>query len=285
MRPWVNVPFLEAPQEAPTTPAEATPAPAGPPRVFLALPTYNAWVIGYALTGLLLASNRAHIHLKLGKGSLLANTFNRLLCMARNSKKECPWTHWAMHHADISAAESWLDTMLAEMERVKADVLSAVVAIKDNRRITSTGTVESSGNIRRLTLKEVHRLPETFSAADLPTIGIHTELVVNTGLLLVRFDQPWADDFCFNVADGIGRNPDGTQRPLILPEDWGFSRWVNDRKLRLFATRKVFVQHWDGDTAWDNGLHPEGWDHDLGDDPAHYDEVRAVREAEAKACG
>ncbi len=281
MRPWVSVPFLEATAEAPAAPIPA-PVPAGPPRVFIALPSYNGWIVGYALTGLLLASNRAFLHLKLGKGSLLANVFNRLLCMARNSRVECPWTHWALHHADLSAPEGWLDVMLDEMERTGADVLSVVVPIKDGRRLTSTGTVQASGEIRRLTLKECYRLPETFSAADLPAIGIHTPLVVNTGLLLVRFDRPWVEEFHFNVGDAIQKKPDGTCRPLVLPEDWGFSDWANRRGLKVFATRKVLVQHWDGDTAWDNGPHPdEGWDYDLGDDPAKEEEVRAARKAAA----
>ncbi len=276
MRQWTEVPFREQHAEP-----RAIALPPGQARVFVALPTYNGYHKSQALMGLLMPSVKANIHYEIGFGSLLATNFNHLLVGARNSQKEAGWTDWAMHHADVSVPPLWLDAMVDEKRRVGADVLSAVIAIKDERRLTSTGVVEANGTIRRLTLKEVHRLPETFSAADTTAAGIVGELVVNTGLLLVDFTQPWARDFCFSLADSIATDPDGTQRPLSLPEDWNFSHWCNEKGLRLFATRKLLVQHWDGGTCWDNGPHPdEGWDTDLGDDPSRYGDVRKAREKE-----
>lgn len=279
MRDWVSVPFQEA-KLAPETNGNVLAPAAGPPRVFIALPTYNGYHKSQSLFGLMLASERAQICYELGNASLLDTNFNNLVCKGRNSRGECPWTHWGMHHADISAPPFWLDTMLGEMARVGADVLSAVVAIKDARRTTSTGTIEQNGSIRRLTLKEIHKLPETFSAADLPIIGIHTPLVVNTGLLLLRFTEPWADEFQFNIGSGILKKPNGKFSTVMMPEDWNFSHWCNLKGLRLFATRKVFVQHWDGGVAWDNGVHEDGWETDLGDDPDLYEEIIAARRAE-----
>lgn len=278
--------MLVLPIQSPSSlaPALAANGPPGkpprPPAVFVALPTYNGWHKSQAITGLLLATSRAHLHYELGFGSLLATNFNQLLCTARNSRPQCPWSHFAMHHADLSAPEGWLDTLLDEMDRVGADVLSAVVAIKDERRLSSSGAVQGDGSIRRLTLKEVHRLPETFSAADLPSVGVSGSLVVNTGLFLCRFNEPWADEFHFHIGDGIQKKPNGMCRPVVAPEDWNWSHWCNQRGLKIFATRKLFIQHWDGGTAWDNGTHSDGWDYDLGDDPDRYDEVRAAREAE-----
>jgi hypothetical protein len=285
MRDWVSVPFALAPARPGVT---APPALAAflteLPRekaVFVALPTYNGWLKAQALRGLILAAAGVRFTYELGFGSLLTTNFNRLLCMARNTRPACPWTHFAMHHADVSADPGWLDTLVAEMDRVGADVLSAVIAIKDDRRLTSTGTVCADGSVRRLALKEVYRLPETFSAQDLPRLGIRAPLVVNTGLFVCDFTKSWADEFVFRQADDVVRLPDGTFRPLNLPEDWGFSGWCNQRGLRVFATRKVPVVHWNGDTPWDNGPHEDGWDTDLGDDPGKYDEVRAARALEA----
>ncbi len=279
MRDWVDVPFREQHAEPKAIPQ----APPGQPHVFVGLPSYDGWHKSQALVGLMLPSMRARLHYELGFGSLLARTFNDLLCKGRNSRAQCPWTHWALHHADISVGEMWLDVLIAEMARTGADILSAVVAIKDDRGLTSTGTIQGDGSIRRLTRKECARLPETFSAADLPALGIHTELVVNTGLLLIDFTKPWSDEFHFNVGDGIRKNADGTFGALVLPEDWNFSHWANGRGLKVFATRKLHVQHWDGGQPYGSEPGAGDWETDLGDDPSRYEEVRAARAKEGVA--
>lgn len=280
MRDWVGVPFTD--QKAPEAPA-AAPPPADRPTVFIALPTHDGYHKSEAVLSMLVASRKAVIHPEIGKASLLDTNFNRLLCIARNNRKHVPWTHWCMMHNDIAPEALWLDILLGEMARTGADVLSAVVAIKDERRLTSTGTVQADGSIRRLTLKECHRLPETFCAADLPAIGIHTSLVVNTGLLLLDFTKPWADEFAFSSGAGIVRGPEGDWQTIMIPEDWNFSHWANQKGLKVYATRKVHVDHWDGGARWDNAKHEDGWETDLGDNPAMYEEVLAARKAEVAA--
>ncbi len=294
MRKWTEVPFEEHHAEPKALPqalaseaaafmrlqTAALSVPPQPPRVFVALPSYNGFIKAQALLGLLLPSATCFLHYELGFGSLLATNFNHLLCKARNSRAEGKWTDFGMHHADISAPPGWLDVMTSEKRRVGADILSVVVPIKDERRLTSTGTVQEGGHIRRLTLKEVHQLPETFCAADLAQLGIHTPMVVNTGLMLVDFTQPWSDEWHFSIGDAIQRQPDGTFSPACLPEDWNFSSWANARGLKVYATRKVPVQHWDGGACWDNGKHLDGWESDLGDDPSAYGAVRAERARE-----
>lgn len=280
MSEWVNVPFVDG-----TAATMLPPVPSdGRPRVFIAVPSYNGWVRMESFDGLMLATQSARSYIRFVKGSLLANTFNRLYATAWNSRKLVPWTHWALHHADIQAPEGWLDMMLAEMDRVGADILSCAVAIKDDRKLSSTGTVEASGNVRRLTLREVHRLPETFSAADLPTLGIHTPLVVNTGLLLVRMDRPWSRKVCFRIGDGMREDASGDIHPVGLPEDWGFSVWANELQLRVFCTRKIVVHH-HGEASYSNEepKEGEGWEKDLGDNPAERDAVQLAEGGQA--CG
>ncbi len=279
MRKWTEVPFEEHHAEPKALPPKLA-ALAQSPRVFVALPSYNGFIKAQALLGLLLPSATCFLHYELGFGSLLATNFNHLLCKARNSRAEGKWTDFGMHHADISAPPGWLDVMVEEKRRTSADILSVVVPIKDERRLTSTGTVQEGGHIRRLTLKEVHQLPETFCAADLAQLGIHTPMVVNTGLMLVDFTQPWSDEWHFSIGDAIQKQPDGTFSPACLPEDWNFSSWANSRGLKVYATRKVPVGHWDGGACWDNGKHEDGWETDLGDDPSAYGAVRAERAKE-----
>lgn len=282
---WTEVPF-EAPAAAPANPP-ASPPPSTPQvteqaRVFIAVPTYNGWVRMEAFRGLMLATSNSRIYHQFNKASLLANGFNRLYATAWNTRRLMPWSHWCLHHADIEAPEFFLDVMLEEMDRVGADVLSCAVAIKDGRALSSTGTVQANGNIRRLTLKEVHRLPETFSAADLPAIGIDTPLVVNTGLMLVRMDRPWSKKVCFRIGDAMREDDNGDLHPIGLPEDWGFSVWANEQGLRLFCTRKLLIRH-HGEWSWSNECPADGWETDLGDEPERYEDMEAARATEAQA--
>jgi hypothetical protein len=206
-----------------------------------------------ALAGLFGASTSARVKLTASYGSLLANNFNRLWCEALNTRAERGWTHFAMHHADVSAEPRWLDTLLAEMDRVAADVLSVVIPLKDERGLTSTA-VRTPGrdDFRRLTLREVMALPPTFAAAD---VALDKVLLVNTGLWLCRFTAPWVEGVCFEVRDRIYQDEAGRFRAAVLPEDWNFALWCADHGLKVFATRAVKVTHRGGqdygnDTAW-----------------------------------
>lgn len=272
MTAWTEVPFEAAASLAPPAALPRLDMPNGKrgrgeqsqASVFVGIPTYNGWLKAQALDGILLASERHRLHYKPGYGSLLAMNFNALWCRALNSRRREPWTHFAMLHADIAPPPGWLDTLLTEMARVEADVLSCCVAIKDDRRLTSTGVIGPDGNIRRLTVKEIHRLPQTFSAADLPAIGLSGPLVVNTGLWVCDFSKPWVEEVCFNVGDAIRREANGDYRPVIAPEDWKFSDWCNRRGLKVCATTAVRPRHYgEGEYTVEPG--ECGWDTDLGD--------------------
>jgi Protein of unknown function (DUF3431) len=238
--------------------------PQAPPRthkVFVAVPHYDQ-LAPQALNGLMLCTDKHNYHIRCGGGSLLAMGFNALWCAALNSRAEHGWTHFSMHHSDLEAPPGWLDVLLDEMDRVGADLLSVCVPIKDQRGLTSTGWQDpETGAVNRLTMAEVMKLPETFSAADLGK----ERLMVNTGLFVCDFTKPWAEEHSFKILDTITRGPDGRFRPRTLPEDWGFSAWLADRGLRVFATRKVPVVHY-GKTGFRNDSAWGEWQTDLGDD-------------------
>ncbi|MBY0513078.1 MAG: hypothetical protein K2P78_04105 [Gemmataceae bacterium] len=230
--------------------------------VFLALP-HNGVLSPEAVPGLSAPMARGALCRAMVKGSVLTRVFNELWCHALNARSESRLTHFAMHHSDIAAPPGWLDALVDEAERVGADVLSAVVPLKDPRGLTSTAVLAPGGGVRRLTLTEVRQLPPTFSAADIDSGGGLT-LLVNTGLWVCRFTEPWVEEVAFSNVDWIARGPAGEFRPVSLSEDWNFSRWAAGRMLRVFATSKVPVTHYGHHGFMSHG--PAGeWESDRGE--------------------
>jgi hypothetical protein len=250
--------------------AEAPLQPAPPPEpgvasVFLAMPHYDS-LAPEAHDSVSQATARHRVYYARRGCSLLAHGFNSLLCAALNRRAELRLTHWYLHHADIGAEPGHLDIMVEEMRRTGADVLSAVVPIKDSRGLTSTGwrDPECKGPVRRFTMREIHALPETFDAAAAGRPDDY--LMVNTGLLLLDFTRPWVEEICFTIRDAIVKGPDGQYYANTWPEDWAFSHWAQGRGLRVFATRKVKVRHV-GRMAYVNDAVWGEWDTDRGDRP------------------
>jgi len=230
--------------------------------IFVAVPHYGA-LVPDALVSLTQASQRHRITLTTNGASLLAHNFNCLWCTALNQRKQRDLTHFAMHHADVAADPGWIDTMLAEMERVGADVISAVIPIKDGRGLTSTGLQDPETlHIRRLTMKEAFDLPATFDAAAAGSPQHH--LMVNTGLWVCRFTEPWIEEAHFEIRDAIVKNCRGRFQANVLSEDWNFSGWCARRGLRVFATRLVAVAH-HGQATFRNDSPWGEWLTDVGD--------------------
>lgn len=229
--------------------------------VIVGLPVYDQ-LAPQALTGLILATQKHAYTLRVETGSLLALMFNRLWAGALNGRKTGV-THFAMHHADIEAPPGWLDTLIDEMQRVEADVLSVVVPIKDGRGVSSTGYQNPKTRvINRFTMREIAGFPRTFNAAD--TGHADDWLVVNTGLWVCDFTRPWVEEVCFSIIDAIVKDADGGFTAKCLPEDWNFSGWCARNGLKVFATTKVAVGHhgrasYRNDSAWGD------WQTDQGD--------------------
>lgn len=210
-------------------------------KVFLGIPTYNGQV-REELPGVILMASLSGLIDKLRVQGLSATTynFNQLYAKALNSRKD-GITHFCMLHADITPENSFVDKLLELMEKHEADVMSAIVPIKDSRGLTSTALYESvkgsdpNFRPRRLTMHEVYNnYPPTFT---------DEKLLVNTGCMLVDIRKPWAEKVCFKFFDNIiERN--GTFVPVFTPEDWLFSKEARALGAKLFATREVKVTHY-----------------------------------------
>ena len=230
---------------------------------FLGMPRHHGAESG-ALRGIYHHAAKAGPNRKLVlaefQASLLAFAFNSLWHQATAAAPQHGITHFAMLHADIEPMPWWVDVLHEEMDRTGADILSAVVPIKSHEGVTSTaiGDAEDEwAQPRRLTMREVMQLPETFDAADVASVlgdeGEATNprpLLVNTGCWLARRGDWWSD-VCFTIRDRVATAPDGRPMPQVIPEDWGFSRWAWQRGLKVMATRKVQLQHV-GPWAWAN---------------------------------
>lgn len=201
----------------------------------IAIPSYDGSVDLKTITAVTLASENYTPNLITQRSSALGNCFNRLWAAALNARTQgMPITHFAMLHADIAPEEGWLDKMLAIMETTGADVLSAIVPIKSNDGLTSTALdTGTEWRVHRFTMKQVYKMEPTFT---------HPKLLLNTGLMLVDFRKPWIEKIHFTIRDGMVKE-NGVFRPVMMSEDWGFSRDAVRLGAKLFATREVKVEH------------------------------------------
>ncbi len=222
--------------------------------VFLCCPTAGQMRRETAVS-CMTASRRVRLEFSTRGTSLLALNFNLAWCEALNRREELGLTHFAMIHSDVAAEPLWLDKLLDEQKRVKADVLSVVLPLKDGRGLTSTGVCdERTAQVTRITMRELQDLPETFGVEDVGN-GLGRVLAVNTGLWVCDFTRDWVESVSFQVQDTIVKTTDGIYQPRNLPEDWGFSIKCHGAFLRVMATRAVKATHF-GTKGFRND---EGW--------------------------
>jgi predicted O-methyltransferase YrrM len=250
------------------------PRPATDMRIVLGMPGYGELTAG-ASRGLWRASRAPEADVAAGspgivtvyqEGSLLAANFNALWCVALNLART-GWRpdYFAMIHADVEPEDWWLDALVAELEARDLDVLGVAVPIKDGKGLTSIALDRPDGDpwrpLARLTMREVFRLPETFTSAD-----VGHPLLLNTGLWACRFDESWARKVHFTINDRIVVGPGGEYRAQCEPEDWRFSRLLHEigrpgsptagrPPLRIGCTRKVRLTHrgphqWPNQAVW-----------------------------------
>lgn len=209
-------------------------------RVFLALPAYGAVEREHAIAVAETMRRAKGVYVDSRGSSLLARCFNELWCEALNKRQELKLTHFVMLHSDIEPTDpNWLTLLMDEMDNVNADVLSAVSPIKDSRRITSTAVLEGH-DLDRLSEEQLAELPTTFSEAMFPG----KTLLINTGLMAVRFDQPWVEKCWFEIRDEIYQREDGIFEPRGMSEDWNFSLMAKHFKRRVFATQRIGLKHY-----------------------------------------
>ena len=172
--------------------------------------------------------------------------FNNLWASALNLAEAGQATHFAMLHCDIAAEEGWLDILAEELERFDADMISAIVPLKDARGVTSSGIADPADRwhpLRRFTMCECFRLPETFSAADAGHKGaclLHNDGCWMADLRQEKFRREYPDGRLvadFQFPREIFRDPaDGKFHVRAESEDWFFSR-------RLFEPRRKELSH------------------------------------------
>lgn len=230
------------------------------PKVFLACPYYGQVEFGMAQAAYQ-ATATAEVHLYPSQDSRLPHNFNRLWCAALNTRATEHWTHFAMLHSDVVPPAGWLDVLLAEQQALGVQLVAAVVPIKDDRGLTSTGLFDQHKGVIRLSMQEVFDLPETFEQAD---ICCQTEmpLVVNTGCWVCDFTQSWVEKVAFRFVDEIVQ-VDGRFEARTMSEDWHFSLQLAALGVSIAATRKMALAHvgpqeWRNDHAWGSVSHDPG---------------------------
>lgn len=223
--------------------------------ILLAMPMYGGLTHAGALrAGLVQASEQHSVQLAQPVGSLLPKTFNMAWCAGLELAEAGEIELFAMLHDDVMPEAGWLDKLVAELDRTGADVLSCVVPIKDQRGITSTAIAAADPADewhceKRLSMHEVMRLPETFTAAD---CGYpRRALLVNTGCWVCRIRDPrfrqtnpnGSLSFCFRFQSRVLRRRDGQYEIQNISEDWDFSRWLYRHGFDVRATRVVSLEH------------------------------------------
>lgn len=206
--------------------------------------------------------HRVALRISRMRRSLLASCFNALVAQCLNTGG---YDFFAMLHADLVPDAGWLSVMTREMCAHDLDVLHAVAPIKNHEGLTSTGIAhgeEPWQRVRRLTMREVHDLPTTFTIQHVrERIDADARwLLPNTGCLLVRTRV--LEDFPgFQISDRLVREFDGRWRDQCLPEDWNFGLWCGVMRIAIGGTRAVRLAHY-GRHAWPNDQ-VWGLEHDL----------------------
>jgi len=220
--------------------------------VLVSIPTYLDMLNAQLIHPIIRASDRKDIAYDISRCDTSANAhgMNRLWIDALERAERGEITHFMMLHSDIVPEFNWLSKMMTIMERTGADVLSAVVPIKDSQGFTSTALdqpvsdVDPYWRVRRLTMREVYKMEPTFTDPN---------LLLNDGLMLVNLANrsvKW-DEVFFQFEDRIIRHH-GKRTAVCMPEDWNFSRKCRTAGAKLWATREVALNHM-GPAAYPNG--------------------------------
>lgn len=227
------------------------------------------------------SQERAILH-RLQQTSLLASACNNLWADALNRRTQENLKWFVMVHADVVPEPMFADKLIAIAEKYDADLVSAVIPIKDDNGLTSTAISGPDHFTRytRLTTKQVNHpfFPETFDAVmacdalfnRLPDelkipksqpVYLSSNLLVNTGCMVARLDREWCAHSFFTINDRIIVQPGGRFAAEVEPEDWFFSRTVAELGGKVMATRTVRVEHLGGipyrsDRAWGKNVDP-----------------------------
>lgn len=202
--------------------------------ILIGLPTYDGTSHSRIHIVRLLKNAPCELQFLEMRTSVLPYNFNILWTATLNHRPR--FTDFLLWHADVlPQGEQWLSVLLSERDRVKADVISAVIPIKNEQGMTSTARDTDFWNPDRYSLAEVNAMTEpTWTTPD---------LLLNTGLMLVDFTKPWVEQVHFQFHDRIVKDEDGKFKAQFAPEDWDFSRQCHTLGLSVYATKAVPVLH------------------------------------------
>lgn len=227
------------------------------PRVALAMPFHAPTLHKGAAQGFYLwpssGDNVEVVGLSDCVSSLLCQSFNTSLAKALDARDRGEIDYFALLHSDIEPEPYWLDKLAGELARYQADVISAVIPIKepaeDPRTSTAIGALDNPWYPARYVRRsDRDRLPETFGAADV--CGPDEVLLINTGCMLIDLRDPFWDTFAFTIEDRITQ-VGGKRVAQVCPEDWRMSRQLHAAGLRYLATWSVKATH-HGAAGWPN---------------------------------
>jgi hypothetical protein len=202
--------------------------------------------------------------IRIDVGQSIAYAFNIILAHALGWRDEGKITHLAMIHADVQAEDGWLDMLIDILDDHKADVVSAVIPIKD--AVMNPRTSTAIGNIdepwyptRYICVNDQLTMPETFGPEDVCKEG--EELLINTGLWVADLRKPWWDEMRWTLDSRIItiKDPDAmasesgkdVRKVQMRSEDWEWSRFMRQHGARYLATWKPKVTH-HGEFGWQN---------------------------------
>lgn len=217
-------------------------------KVFVGVPTYKNDLHADVMFMALQATKEHQVLFSKADSSACTMMFNMLLLQALELHAQGKIDYFLLWHSDIVPEAYFIDKMMKIMIEKKAEVLSAIVPIKDEKGLTSTALDEPVGDVplkwrpRRLTMAEIMQREPTFT---------DPKLLVNTGLLLIDLSTAWAKEIYFHFDDAIIWHH-GKRLPVLEPEDWMFSRDARRMGCKsMWVTREVNLRHM-GDSAFPN---------------------------------
>lgn len=223
--------------------------------IFLGVPMYDGRIEFSASVAIASRTGVKDLYVEPRVSSLLPAAFNGLWAAALNHR-ESGVTHFAMLHADVyPETNDWLKLLMSELEFHDADMMAAVIAIKDHRQLTSTAWGKEGEIDRYIGIADLEELPQTFSKANAPDSAKPCVLFPNTGCWVADITKPWAEKVAFKIRSGIEKTPEGHFKPWVLSEDWDFGDQLDKLGAKVMVTQKVRCLHF-GKDAWPNYARP-----------------------------
>jgi hypothetical protein len=198
--------------------------------------------------------------------SLLPTNCNNLLATALNHRVSNDLDWFAMQHTDVEPEPWWIDRLIAIADEQNADLVSALVPVKNESGSYSTVIAaprDPYGYFTQLNSRQVYHqtFPSTFGITeaaealeslpgDLRVENVpRSALLVNTGCMIYRLSH-WRYGVRFRNLDDLIEQ-DGVFRTVHQSEDFYFSQSVAECGGRVMATRLVHVKH-HGTAVWES---------------------------------